>query len=294
MRHPISVAIDAFLVDSKSRRLKPTTVSWYEQMLRRLESFLADNKVDSLEAVRPNLIRLFFLEMEEEGLKGSTQNGSGRSMRVFFNFCVSEGWIDDSPMKRIKLPRVDKTLLPPFTASEVQLLMGLCQTERDRALLTFMVDTGLRVQEVADTNVNDIDFTARSVYVRSGKGGKGRITFFGDSTHKALNRYFMELRMVPKAGSLFLSRTSKRGLTKHGIQMVFKYLRHASGIEHCSAHTCRRTFAIWNLRHGVNIYELQKMMGHSDIQVLQRYLDISDADTRAAHSRSRAFDQEMG
>jgi site-specific recombinase XerD len=71
--------------------------------------------------VNSNLIRLYFLTLEERGIKGTTQNGAGRAIRVFLNFCVSEEWIPQSPMRRIKLPRVDQTILPPFDPKEVKL-----------------------------------------------------------------------------------------------------------------------------------------------------------------------------
>ncbi len=72
-----------------------------------------------------------------------------------------------------------------------------------------------------------------------------------------------------------------------------KVIRSRCNISHLTPHTFRRTFAIWNLRAGMNIYELQRLMGHSDLSVLERYLDIANADLRAAHKRIGAVDKML-
>lgn len=296
MSHSIQIALAAFSLDCRSRRLKPTTVEWYDYMLKPFLKWLdEEHQVTTLEQVTASHIRMYLLYLEENAdWKDTSQHGAGRAMRAFFNFCVKEDFLVKSPMLKVKMPRQNKRILPAFTPQEVQQILGVCTSERDRALVLFMLDTGIRVQECANVQMDDIDLKTGSVFIRLGKGGKDRIVYFGDKTHKQLMKYFMELGRIPSAGeALWYTQNNSGPMARAGIQTMTKILRDRCKIPHLTPHTFRRTFAIWNLRAGMNIYELQRLMGHADLSVLERYLDLVNADIQAAHKRVGAVDKML-
>ncbi len=203
MSSPIHIALEAFFLDCRSRRLKPTTLEWYDYMLKPfLKWLMEEHQVDQLEHVTASHIRMYLLHLQEDAeWKDTSQHGAARAVRVFFNFCVREDFLIKSPMLRVRMPKRDKRILPAFTPAEVQRILGVCTCDRDRALVLFLLDTGVRVQECANVQMDDIDLNSGTVFIRLGKGGKDRIVYFGDKTHKQLMKYFMELGRIPGAGS---------------------------------------------------------------------------------------------
>jgi len=289
----IDIVIESFLLDGRARRLRPRTTKWYSEMLERFSKRFPDQDIGT---ITPTMIRRWVVELADLGLSGATQHAYARSLRALMNFATSEEHITTNPMLKVKMPKQDKAILPAFTNEEISIISDACKTVRDKTLFYFMLDTGLRVSETANLQAEDLQMNLREVFVRKGKGNKDRVTYFGESTKKQLARYFVDIgTSVPESGPVWLSQHSdQHPLTSVGIQVLFRRLRLSTGVEKCSAHTCRRTFAILNLRAGVNIFELARMMGHSDIKVLQRYLDVLDDDTKTAHRRAGAVDSVLG
>lgn len=107
---------------------------------------------------------------------------------------------------------------------------------------------------------------------------------------KALIRYLAEREHPPAHQPLFTSQRQQR-LSQSGLVQVFDRIRERTGIAHCSAHTFRRTFAITCLRNGMNIHVLAKIMGHADIQMLRKYLDLTEEDTKRSHDEYGPVDR---
>jgi integrase/recombinase XerC/integrase/recombinase XerD len=210
-------------------------------------------------------------------------------MRRFFRFCVAEELIAVSPMARVKMPRTPKKILPAFTAEDVDKLLQAATTQRDKALLLFLLDTGARAAECAALNLADVDPRLGVVHIRAGKGDKDRYVFMGSRTSKAIMRYTMG-RERSTGGALWLTESGGR-LTLEGLRMVLRRLGKRAGVEHCHPHTFRRTFALWSLRAGMSIYHLQRLMGHADITVLRQYLDLVTEDVQAAHQAAGIVDR---
>jgi len=287
----IDSVIEGFILDCKSRRLSPKTIKWYGEMLALFSRRFPDQDIGT---ITPTMIRRWIVELDDAGLSGATQHAYARSLKVLMNFALNEEHIDKNPMDKIKMPKQDKTILPALTKEEVTTILGACESPREKAIFIFLIDTGLRVSECANIRVEDINMTLREVTVRQGKGRKDRTTYFGESTRKYLNRYLVDTDSVSRTeGPLWKSLHDGEALTSGGIQFLLRRLKLKTGILKCSPHTCRRTFAIWNLRAGMNIFELARIMGHSDIKVLQRYLDVLDEDTKAAHKKAGAVDSFM-
>ena len=159
-------------------------------------------------------------------------------------------------------------------------MLSVCGT-RDRALVMTLIDSGLRRGEALALNREDLDLRTGAIHVRRGKGGKARVTYVGAKTKRALLRWGGGQR----SSAIF-------PLTPSGGATLMARLSHKSGI-HITFHKCRRTFATWALRRGMDLITLQRLLGHSSLEMVRKYAQLSDIDLKAAHSSTGPVDNYL-
>jgi integrase/recombinase XerD len=218
-------------------------------------------------------------------MASATQHTVYRSLRAFLNFTVAEGWLDRSPLARIKPPKVEKKLPRVLTPEQARALVKAAPTERERALVLLILDTGLRVSEVCALNGGDVSLVTGAVYVRHGKGGKDRLTFCGAKTRRQLHRYFSERGRPGDDEPLFVSEKGKHRLTRAGIDGAFRRTAKLANVPDATPHTLRRTYATNMLRAGCDLHTLARLMGHEDLTTLRAYVHLLDTDLKAASQR---------
>lgn len=287
-------AFDIFLLDAKSRRLSPRTIEFYQQRLVWFFDWLKLQDVVHIEELHRNHIRTYLGSLQERGLSDYSQHAAARAIKTFCNFAVAEGWISTSPMQRVRMPKIDDDLLPAFEAEDVHKLLDAAKHERDQAIILCLLDTGCRASEFIGWTGADVDTSLGVVKVR-GKGRKERHVYLGHRALKALLRYYIERGRPAPTEAVWISlRGEPRPLTYNGLRLMLTRLGKSAGVDNCSPHSFRRTFALWALRSGMNIYELQRLMGHADIQILRRYLALVEHDLASAHKRSGPVDNILG
>jgi integrase/recombinase XerD len=164
-----------------------------------------------------------------------------------------------------------------LTREEVRRVLSTCGT-RDRALVMTLIDSGLRRGEALALDWDDVDLHTGAIHVRRGKGRKARVTYFGAKTRQALLRWGGGQRssaifpLTPSGGASLMARLSLK-----------------SGV-HINFHKCRRTFATWALRSGMDLFGLQLLLGHSSLQMVRIYAHQTDEDLQEAHRRSGQID----
>lgn len=279
---PLWAALESFLLDGAARRLTPGTLAFYREKLAPFIGLLEAQGVQTPANITADHVRAHLVELQRRGLKPNTQHGTARALRAWCNFLVREGDMAESPMRRVRMPRLEIEPLPALSKEDVQALLAVCLAGRDRCLLMALLDTGCRAGEFVALDVEDVDMGTGAVQVRRGKGGKPRIVYLGAKTRRLLLRY---LRERSATGALWVSLNTGERLTVEGLRMLLRRLGKRAGVAHCHPHTFRRTFALWSLRAGMNIYVLQRLMGHEDLTVLRRYLALVEADLQAAHAR---------
>lgn len=282
-------AYDLFVLDCQARRLTPKTLKFYEWKLRVFFRWLNDQGITHIDDITANLLRQFLASIAERGLTDTYQHDLGRAIRAWLNYCVRDELIEKSPFAKVRLPKLSLRALPAFSEADIQAILAACNRRRDEAICLFLLDTGVRASELLALNVEDVDIKTGTVAVKQGKGKKDRTVHCGAKARKALLRYLATRDNPPAHQPLFISQTHNQ-LSQSGLVQLFDRLREKTGVPHCSAHTFRRTFAITCLRNGMNIHVLAKLMGHADIQMLRRYLDITDEDTKAAHDQHGPVD----
>ena len=286
-------ALAIFMLDMKARRLSTHTLDFYESRMNQAFAWFKKREITHVGQLTANHIRTYLGSLDERGLASHSQHAAARAIKTFCNFCVNEEWIDTSPMKRVRMPRVEEEIHPALEPEEVQKLLDASQNERDKAIILCLLDTGCRANEFLSWTGGDLDVEHGTVKVL-GKNRKERLVYLGARSLKQLLRYFIERGRPDPAEPLWVTvRDTSEPMTYNALRLMFRRLSEETGIKDVTPHRFRRTFALWSLRNGMSIYELRKLMGHADLTVLQRYLALVESDLAQAHQRHGAVDNML-
>jgi site-specific recombinase XerD len=277
-------ALDIFMLDVQARRLTEHTTKFYQSTLHIFITWCKSQGIEHLHQVTRAHWRMFLAGLEKQGLSSATQHKYARALKAFFNFAVNDELLEASPFAKVQMPKLEQKVLKSFTQDEIKRILKACLNERDKAIVLMLLDSGLRANELASLNVQDIDLKTGAVTVHNGKGQKGRITYIGARTRKQLLRYFAARGRPQGSSAAFVSENTGKRLTVWGVGQAMGRIGERAGV-HVTCHAFRRTFAIEFLRGGGNIYVLAKLMGHAGIEMLRRYLAITDDDLKAAHEK---------
>jgi integrase/recombinase XerD len=179
-------------------------------------------------------------------------------------------------------------VLPTFTEQQIRLLVawkpkGKYQ-RRLNLLVLFLLDTGCRITEALSLRVREVDFENLLV-ILNGKGRKQRVVPFSFELRKAMFRYCKDFDRKPD--SLLFANRNQTMLGRRNVLRDVKSLCKKLGFTPPgrTLHATRHTFAIWYLRRGGNVFALQRVMGHSDLETTRKYVNMTTADLQAVHER---------
>ncbi|HMW00591.1 MAG TPA: tyrosine recombinase XerC, partial [Acidobacteriota bacterium] len=199
------------------------------------------------------------------------------TLRTFFKYLCREGILEMNPARLVSSPRLEKKLPNYLTVEEVIRFIEIPDLEtvlgkRDRAILEMLYGTGVRVSELVNLNLQDIDFTQMTVRVR-GKGRKERIVPFGEYAKKAVELYLgvrgelmmnaPEDKRVPNA--VFYNYQGTRITTRSVGRMIDKYIKECADLHHISPHSLRHSFATHLLNAGADLRSIQELLGHAGL-----------------------------
>lgn len=294
----LSLAYDSFMLSLEAARRSPRTLEYYREKLGPFISWLAESGVTEVAGITADHIRHFLLQREQAGNAPMTVHHYAACIKAWCNFLVVEELLQASPMRKVKMPKLNQEILPAFSPEDVRKLLAAAHDAREKAILLFLLDSGCRLSEFLALNVGDVDVRTGAVRIRLGKGRKDRVAFLGAKARKALAKYLL-WRGAPNDDEPFwLLKSPERELTterltRWALRAILDRLARETGVEHCHPHTFRRTFALWSLRAGMNIYALQQIMGHSDLSMLRRYLALVEEDLQEAHRKHGAVDNML-
>jgi len=225
-------------------------------------------------------------------LEGKGHNEGGRhahfrAIRAFLKWYEDEVEPDNwkNPINKLKAPLLPKEPLEPVSNNTVTKLLKTCKEDtfsdcRDKAILYFLLDTGLRAGELLAINLEDITQVRSEILIRSGKGRKPRTVFIGKKSRKELRRYLKHRQDNNNALWISHMRFGGERLTYWGLRSMLRRRSKTAGVETPQLHAFRRAFAISMLRKCVDVFTLSKLMGHESIEVLKYYLKHSTAHKR--------------
>lgn len=225
----------------------------------------------------------FFLAMEKErGVSNRTLENTRANLSAFFQWLLGDEVITRNPMATIKPIKYAEEVRKPFSDVEIDALRGACKSLKERALVEMLLSTGVRVSELADMNVGDINFDTLSVHVIHGKGAKERMTYMTAVSAKHLQRY---LKFRQETGEKLFYNIRHMPIGTGGIRHILHALGEKAGVNNVHPHRFRRTFATNLARRGMAIQDIQRLLGHSDINTTMEYVCTDDTKVQTSYNR---------
>jgi integrase/recombinase XerC len=238
----------------------------------------------SLPAVETEDVQRFLAFLNERSYSKSTTARKLATLRSFYKFCLRRGHVQANPLATIRTPKQDKRLPKFLEEEEVRKLLETPDTNsllgcRARAMLETMYSTGIRVSELVDLNVADVDFVGEALHVR-GKGKKQRITPISPTALAWIKRYMELRRQDPKAAAsnqeaVFINKYGQRLRTRSVRRKLDKYLAIAGLDPTISPHTLRHSFAMHMLSRGPDLRSVQELLGHQSLSTTQIYTHVT-------------------
>lgn len=293
----LPILIESFLIDRKSQGLSPETIDFYTKKLKYFQKYCESLALTQVSQLTSDIIRRYILEISETHNPGGV-HACFRPLRTMLYWVEEEeimpvGW--KNPIRRVKAPKLPTEPIQPIGIDDIHLLLKTCEKNysgvRDKAMMLGLLDTGARAKEFLDLNLEDVDLATGTVMIKQGKGRKPRLVFLGRKTIRALRAYLRNRRDNNPA--LWISIQGDR-MSYAALRCFLRRRAERVGLKDIpTPHDFRRAFALIMLRNGVDIFALQKLMGHSDLQVLRRYLAQTDQDIQTAHLRGSPVDNNL-
>lgn len=302
---PLSTLVEHYVVDLRSENKSPKTVSWYLANLRTFEAWLKLHRHSTLlgdldiAVVRQYILYLQdghhkfaghpYTPVRDEPLSDHSVQGHVRTLRAFASWLHREGYVGENLLSRLKVPKAPSLDIRLLTDAEISKIASCFNTDtetgaRNLAAIWLMLDSGLRIGEVANLQRERVDLQLGQLVVR-GKGNKERPVPIGRKAQKHLQRYIYHFRpepLYPDNDNLFLT-TEGRPVNENALKLMFSRLKVKTGITRLHAHLLRHTFATRYLVNGGDILSLMRILGHTSIQMVARYVHLAEGDVATKH-----------
>jgi len=268
------------------------TVESYRTEIKKYLDFFKDQKI-SINNIKNNNIKEYLNYIKHQNFSDRSLAHNVSVIRTFYKFLLIEKIVDNNPSEFLELPKIKKSLPNTLSKEEVERLLDINLTNnysyRNKAMLELMYATGLRVSELVNLKINDIDF--ENCFVRTlGKGSKERIIPINDYSIYYIKQYILEYRpqMMKKHYHDYIF-INNHGLpmTRQGFFKIIKALADQKQIKkQISPHTLRHSFATHLLDYGADLRSIQEMLGHSNLSTTQIYTHISSEHLKESYNNS--------
>lgn len=317
----LSQAIDGYFLDARARQLSICTISDYANAFRHFTEHIGDPPIAT---ITTDDIRAFLSALSDKPItpNGCTSRPTKplskksilnihTALSSLWTWAIAEGFADVHIIRAIRLTKPEQRAIEPFSRTDVEALLLACErtklytrpgkaecsnarptADRDRAILLLLLDTGIRASELAADPRRNVpglligNLDQRNMYVKVlGKGDKERIIPISNNTLKALWRYLVSRDNPPPDESLFLG-IHHKPFTRNGLLQLIKKLGKRADVPNAHPHRFRHTFAINYLRNGGKTLELQHLLGHTSLEMVNRYVKLAQVDLDEAHRRA--------
>lgn len=282
-------AYEEYLIQVKHS--SENTVSSYMRDLRQYAAYLQELNIDVIDADQ-NAVHGYVDHMHDKGKSAATVSRCLASMKSLYSFAISQGMKDTNPVMGIHVEKTEKKLPQILTGKEVELLLDQPKCTdlkgyRDKAMLELLYATGIRVSELINLDVTDVNILGG--FIKCGADGKVRIIPLYPAAIKALSDYISDIRpkMVADSDeeSLFVNVSGER-MSRQGFWKIIKYYQDKAQIDKdITPHTLRHSFAAHLLENGADLRSIQEMLGHSDISSTQVYAQLVKQNLKSVYHK---------
>ena len=276
---------------TKVKQASTNTVASYIRDIRQFSQWLDEEGVELVEVEKLNISR-YLSHLESNGRSGATVSRSLASIKNFYGYAVSTGFVENTPVTDIHVDRGEKKLPQILTGREIELLLQQpaavdAKGIRDKAMLEVMYATGIRVTELIDLDIDDVNLELGTIKCASAK--KSRSIPLYPGALKALSTYITNIRRSmladPEEKALFVNVGGVR-MSRQGFWKILKHYQATARIDkEITPHTLRHSFAVHLLENGADLGSLQELMGHSDISSTQMYTHMINQKLKSVYEK---------
>lgn len=259
------------------KKASENTILSYKRDIIKFVDFLSQNNINKFSVVNKTNVISYIYYLEKAGSSKSTISRSISSLKSFYNFLFYKSIIDSNPVLNVDVPKVEKKVSHVLSAKEIECFLEQPESDnkglRDKAMLELLYATGMKVSELININVADVNLQLG--YIICHNNVKQRLIPIGSKAILALDDYIKNSRnkMISNESekSLFVNCNGKP-MTRQGFWKMMKVYAKKIGLEDITPHTLRYSFAIHLIENGADLQSVQEMMGHSDISTTQTYI----------------------
>ena len=270
-----------YYVSKKIEGMSPKSLDLYDLYLKDF-FFMVQKKI---EEITTNDIRLYLYTIQKQRNIGNRSLDSRRLiLNAFFQWCTDEGYITKNICKCISPIKFEVKERQPLNDIELELVRDACNDARDKAIIEILYSTGCRVTELENLKISDVNLTTREVHL-FGKGNKHRTSYLNARSKVALEKYLAS-RSDDCESLIVTKRKPCRVLRKSGIENIVRNIGKRSGINRpLYPHLLRHTTATDALDRGMNVAEVQKMLGHQKLDTTMIYAKASQENVKHNHKK---------
>jgi tyrosine recombinase XerC len=273
------------------------TIESYQNDLNAFVRFIGTENIRDPKEVDKGILRGFLAHLIDEGYSKKSMARKIACLRSFFKFLRHKKFIESNPVLNIRTPKLDRRLPGFLDESAMQRLLELPDRTtvgglRDAAILEVFYSTGIRLSELMNLNIEDIDRHARLIKV-TGKGRKQRIIPIGEKAIRSVDEYLRPRELTPaRPGAsddpraVFLTDSGKRMYPQIVGNIVKRYIGKVSELEKKSPHVLRHTFATHLLNRGADLKAVKELLGHESLSTTQIYTHVTTERLKKVYHQS--------
>lgn len=259
------------------------TINGYDYEITKFLDYLNDNHLD-YKKINIDMIRNYLKYLDSLKYKKNSISKNLSSLRSYYKFLTEEKVVLTNPFKNISNPKKDKKLPDFLNYEEINKLFDSADTKtplglRNRCILELLYDTGIRVSELVNLKINDIEFDKKAINIL-GKGKKERIVYYGDYLQEVLEKYINDSRkylLNNKLSEYLILNNNGSKITTRGVEYIIDKMVNEAAIKHkISPHVLRHTFATHMLNGGADIKSIQQLLGHESLSTTGIYTHITN------------------
>lgn len=276
----ISHAIKQFVEERKAMRYSPHTIRDYAVTFKK---FLAQVGDMDFENIQKQHVLQFMTS--QSNISAKTLRNYHADLSALWQWAIQQGICEHNPVRQIKAPIAEKKVILPLSKNEIFAILDEAKRSpnpfRDRAMILLLLDTGIRASECCNLTIRDLNKVTNHILV-FGKGKKERSIPISKNTLNAIDEYLQARRNKDRNSPIFV-KTNEKPIDRVLLRRILARPGTKAGVGKVHPHRFRHTFAIQFLRNGGNIYSLQKILGHSTLDMVKRYLAIAQHDLDRDH-----------
>lgn len=274
------------------------TITNYENDIKEFLEFLKKENIDNIKNVNYSLVRFYLMDLYNKKFSRNSVSRKLSSLRSFFKYLHKENIVEANPFSLVSSPKKEKKLPKFLYNDDMEKIFNVPNLnsplgQRDMLILEILYDTGIRVSELVNIKLNNIDFDNKSIRIL-GKGNKERIVLYGSYAEDILEEYMENgrKRILKEKNSDYLILNAKgENITSRGVRLILdNIIRKACLKVHISPHTLRHTFATHLLENGADLLTVKELLGHSSLSSTGIYTHVTNERLRNVylHTHPRA------